>query len=221
MTAALNRREIEYIQHNMNAFAKRYLHGVGPILCDGKLGPSTYGRVRTCKYYLGYMRPINGHIDMNFRKRLRHPKSVRYSTAVRIHRGMSRRITQRRHARYNDQKAHASSGVTHFDGVAVAAWMVPYMEWARARGWKGRLVSGWRDPNYSESLCYRMCGHSTCPGKCAGRSSNHSGSVRPRGALDVSDYYRFGQLMHQCPHSPRIFNALGWRDPVHYSASGN
>jgi hypothetical protein len=218
---ALSKSDIKSIQHNMNAFCKRYLRGVGPILCDGKLGPSTYGRVRTCKFYLGYRRPLNGHIDMTFRKRMRHPKRIRYSSIARVHRGINRRIAQRKHAKRNDHKAHASTGVARFDGVACAAWMVPYMEWARSHGWQGRLVSGWRDPAYSEGLCYRMCGRPRCPGKCAGRSSNHSGSVKPRGALDVSDYYRFGQLMRQCPHSPRIFNALGWRDPVHFSASGN
>jgi hypothetical protein len=218
---ALSKSEVELIQRNMNAFCKKLLRGIGPIMVDGKLGPSTYGRVRTCKFYLGYKRPINGSINMDFRKRLRHPKSVRYSSAARVHRGINRRIAQRKHAKKNDAKAHASSGVEHFDGIPVAAWMVPYLEWGRSHGWRGRLVSGWRDPKYSESLCYRMCGRPRCPGKCAGRSSNHSGSVKPRGAMDVSDYARFGQLMRQCPHSPRIFNALGWRDPVHFSASGN
>jgi hypothetical protein len=221
MAQALSRSDIKSVQENMNRFVKKYLHGLGPIMCDGELGPSTYGRVRTCKYYLGYRRPVNGHIDMTFRKRLRHPKSIRYSSTARVRRGIERRIAQRKHAKRNDAKAHVSSGVARFDGVPCAAWMVPYMEWARSHGWRGRLVSGWRDPVYSESLCFRICGRPRCSGTCAGRSSNHSGSVRPRGALDVSDYARFGQLMRQCPHSPRIFNALGVRDPVHFSASGN
>jgi hypothetical protein len=219
--ATLTKSEIETVQKSMNAFCKKYLRGVGPIMADGRLGPSTYGRVRTCKYYLGYKRPLNGHINMDFRKRLRHPKSVRYSSLARVNRGISRRSAQRKHAKRNDAKAHASSGVGRFDGRPVANWLIPYLEWARSHGWKGTLTSGWRDPNYSQSLCYRMCGRPRCPGKCAGTSSNHVGSEKPRGAMDVSDYVRFGQLMRQCPHSPRIYNALGWRDPVHFSATGN
>jgi hypothetical protein len=87
-------------------------------------------------------------------------------------------------------------------------------------GWKGTLNSGWRDPAYSEKLCIAMCGAKACPGRCAGRASNHSGSTKPMGAIDVSDYGTFGQLMRQCPISPRLFNALGPADPVHFSATG-
>jgi hypothetical protein len=112
------------------------------------------------------------------------------------------------------------SGVAWYDGKRVAAWMVPYLVWARKNGWRGYLVSGWRDPVYSESLCRAMCGAPRCPGRCAGRSSNHSGSVQPAGAIDVSDYYRFQELMKKCPYSPRLQNRLGARDPVHLSVSG-
>lgn len=221
MATKLSASEIKKVQHGCNVFVRKYLRGIGPILEDGKLGPSTYGRVRTVKFYLGYKRPINAHIDMQFRQRMWHPKSVKYSSTSRIRRGMERRIAQRKHAKRNTKVATKSTGVTRFDGVLCAAWMVPHLEWARSHGWGGRLVSGWRDPKYSQSLCYRMCGRPSCPGKCAGMSSNHVGSAKPRGALDVSDYVRFGSLMRQCPHSPRIFNALGARDPVHFSASGN
>lgn len=117
--------------------------------------------------------------------------------------------------------AAAVTGVTRYDGVVVAAWMVPYLTWARQNGWRGRLVSGWRDPNYSRSLCMRMCGAPSCPGRCAGLSSNHVGSTKPHGAVDVSDYVTFGKLMQRCPHQPRLINRLGARDPVHFSVSGN
>ncbi len=123
--------------------------------------------------------------------------------------------------RKNQKAAAKASGVTRYDGVPVAAWMVPYLQWARANGWRGRLVSGWRDPNYSRSLCMRMCGEPSCPGRCAGLNSNHVGSAEPRGAIDVSEYTHFAALMRRCPLEPRIFNALGARDPVHFSASGN
>lgn len=123
--------------------------------------------------------------------------------------------------RANRKKAMTQTGVTKYDGVVVAAWMVPYLQWAREHGWKGRLVSGWRDPHYSQQLCYSMCGAPSCPGRCAGLSSNHVGSAKPRGAVDVSDYQNFGRLMQRCPYEPKLINRLGARDPVHFSASGN
>lgn len=118
-------------------------------------------------------------------------------------------------------QASSATGVTRYDGVPVAAWMVPYLQWARAHGWRGRLVSGWRDPNYSRALCMRMCGRPSCPGRCAGLNSNHVGAKKPHGAVDVSDYTVFGKLMQRCPLEPKLINRLGVRDPVHFSVSGN
>ena len=112
-----------------------------------------------------------------------------------------------------------SSGVRSFDGVPVARWLIPYLSWARDRGWQGRLNSGWRSPEHSERLCFDMCQNPTCPGKCAGRSSNHSADVKPGGAIDVSDEARFAELMAACPYSPRIFNNLS-ADRIHFSATG-
>jgi hypothetical protein len=113
-----------------------------------------------------------------------------------------------------------TSGVSSFDGKPVASWLVPYLKWARADGWRGGLSSGWRDPVYSEQLCYKICGRPSCPGRCAGRSSNHSGSVKPRGAIDVSDPSTFAEKMKKCPYSPKLFNALGAADPWHFSSTG-
>lgn len=122
--------------------------------------------------------------------------------------------------RANRKAALKAQGVTRYDGVPVAAWMVPYLQWARENGWRGRLVSGWRDPQYSRNLCMRMCGAPSCPGRCAGTSSNHSGSTPGRGAVDVSDYVTFERLMARCPISPKLINRLDARDPVHFSVSG-
>jgi hypothetical protein len=127
---------------------------------------------------------------------------------------LQRRLTIPYHA------APSSPLVATFDGKPCATWLIPYLSWARKHGWQGTLTSGWRDPEYSEKLCMQICGAPTCPGRCAGRLSNHSGSVKPQGAIDVSDYTRFGQLMAQCPLSPRIFNDLP-KDPVHFSATGH
>jgi hypothetical protein len=216
------KHEVASVQNSCNHFTHKYLRGVAPLHVDGKLGHATQRRIKWIKWYLGYGKHVNDNtaaITSKFVRSLRHPKSPRYTSPRAIAAGASRRVRQRREWARHQKKAHATHGVSHFDGVPVASWLVWYLEYARAHGWHGRLVSGWRDPAYSESLCRRMCGAPSCPGRCAGRSSNHSGSVSPHGAIDVSDYENFGRIIrgHGNPH---IFNALGAQDPVHFSASG-
>jgi hypothetical protein len=43
---------------------------------------------------------------------------------------------------------------------------------------------------------------------------------RGHGAIDVSDFARFGVLMERCPFRPRLFNALSPIDPAHFSSTG-
>ena len=212
--------DIRSLQKGMNLFVAKYLDGIGPVLVDGKTGKATKGRIRTIKFYLGYDRPINGVVNNDFRQRLWHPKDVRYSTPARLARAAARRIKQRKQWKANHKSA-AKNGIGVFDGVPVAAVAIPYLQWARTHGgWRGRLVSGWRDPVYSKSLCMRMCGRPSCPGMCAGIASNHVGKTLARFAIDVSDYVQFGVAMRRCPRSPRIWNNLPV-DRVHYSPSGN
>lgn len=109
-------------------------------------------------------------------------------------------------------------GLATFDGRTVAAWIVPWLEKSRKAGWTGTVVSGYRTPEYSTSLCIAMCGAPSCPGRCAGASSNHSGKVYPAGAIDVTDYTRFGSIQWQIG-SP-LKNSIGASDPVHFSVSG-
>lgn len=115
--------------------------------------------------------------------------------------------------------------------VRVAAWMVgaapgpdgKTVNWlARARkaGWTGYLTSGFRDPVYSESLCLAMCGQPSCPGRCAGRASNHSQKGPPNwGAIDATDYENLERIFAEIGAPLR--NELDWRDPVHFSPAGN
>lgn len=100
----------------------------------------------------------------------------------------------------------------------IANWIIPWLERSWAAGWRGVVNSGWRDPAYSESLCRAMCGAPSCPGRCAGRASNHSGSTYPNGAVDLTDYYTFAAVQRRIG-SP-LHNSLGSQDPVHFSNSG-
>lgn len=84
------------------------------------------------------------------------------------------------------------------------------------------IVSGYRTPQHSQDLCFGICGHPSCPGLCAGLSSNHTkksclGSGQRLGAVDITDYIRFAQDCRRC--GSWLENHLP-RDLVHFSDSG-
>lgn len=209
-TAAVKER-----QRKLNAFTSKRLKGVGPIPVDGKEGPLTRKRIIHCKWWLGW-ESRDGSWSPKFQQALGHPFDRKNTSGATVYRGIKRR------AAHNALwvKTHFSSGVTTYDGVRVASVAVPILKWCRAHGWHGRLVSGYRDPAYSEHLCYAMCGRPSCPGRCAGRGSNHAGKTARQFAVDVSDYSTFSHVVARCPIRPHIYNALGSQDPVHFSPTG-
>lgn len=212
-------REIVERQRELNAFTRRYLRGIAPLHVDGTWGPASGSRLARVKYWLGYNERDGKTWDSAFVRKLRHPHDPRFSPPWQLVLGANRRRRQRMLATRGQVPA---SGKAFFDGRPVAAWMLPHLQYARRHGWQGTLTSGYRDPVYSEYLCYSMCGAPRCPGRCAGRASHHSQLVRPNGAIDVSDYVTFGRLMaRDDAPSPRIYNSLGAADPVHYSSTGN
>ncbi len=213
----MTKEEVKQLQRDLNRFTGRFLEKFAPLMVDGARGPATNRRIAKCKFYLGYTGEPQRSLRLTpeFRKRLNRPTSRELMPAAMIKRAQERRREQHERAR-----RPAPTGVTTFDGRKVANWLKPYLDFARDKGWKGTLNSGFRDPAHSEHVCIQMCGHPSCPGKCAGRTSNHSGKARPKGAVDVSDFARFGQLMQRCPLKPRIFNALHDSDPLHFSATG-
>lgn len=87
----------------------------------------------------------------------------------------------------------------------------------RAGRWHGYVVSGYRTPEYSEQLCYGICGRPSCPGLCAGRSTNHARKGGRNGAVDVSDYLTFAYEARRL--GSWLENHLS-RDLVHFSDSG-
>lgn len=215
--------DVAELQRSLNRFTNRWLAGVKPLIVDGKKGFATNRRIMTVKYYLGYGKNRDSDVTSVFVRRMRHPRDSDYFPRGMIGTGMARRRRQRLRYYANQIASLWTSGVSSFDGRPVAKCAIPYLKYAREHGWRGSLNSGWRSPAYSESLCYAMCGAPTCPGKCAGRSSNHSGSTCDWFAIDVSDYYNFGRIMAGMPIPTgrhRIFNALGSRDPVHFSPTG-
>ncbi len=242
---AKSQSEVRAYQRDINQFIRNHKGlDLTLLVVDGKKGPLMSKTVKRIKWLLGFGRKkINSYLTADFRYQLNHPrkaKPVKHSYVqshpdkarqilhwrkVRVRRGIKRRIARRKAIAREKAISFFSPGIGSFDGKPVAKWMIPKLQWARAHGWQGRLVSGWRSIAYSIQLCYNMCGRPSCPGRCGGASTNHvkadplPGIVN--GAIDVSDYTRFGQLMRRsdCP-GPRIFNALGARDPVHFSPSG-
>lgn len=219
--------EIKEAQRAMNKFCKLRLAGIEPLIVDGIKGPATNKRVIKCKYYLGYThkrRTGKGAADIGteFVWRCLHPRTLskKYGLgAGTLARGARRRTAQRKHAR-DDHNNAKKVGVGTFDGKPCAKVAIAIMQWCRKNGWHGRLSSGWRSAAYSTQLCEEMCGHPTCPGRCAGATTNHTGETAERFAIDVTDYVNFGKVVARCPIKPRIFNALP-ADPVHFSPTGH
>lgn len=209
---------VKEVQRACNRFTDKFLPGVAPLQVDGVKGRGTNTRIRTCRYYLGYgRRQINSKVTRDFLTRLANPhrKTANPTRAT----GIRRRAAYKARRAVDNFRATVAPNVTRFDGVPCAIWIAK--ELARIRGagrWKGSLVSGWRSPAYSRSLCIARCGAPSCPGTCAGASSNHSGSKYPAGACDVSDYVTFEKEAARLK-SPLI-NRLDSRDPVHFSTSG-
>jgi hypothetical protein len=218
--AAPDKPDVRALQEELNRFTQRNLHNVTPLIVDGIEGPSTRARIRKVKYWLGYSGPERRKLTAGpeLVKRLRHPRSARHSNPAMLARAVKRRRRQRVLAK---KSAAPRAGVVKFDGKDVAAWIEPHLQWARAHGWKGTIESGYRTPEYSEHICITKCGRPSCPGNCAGRTSNHSGRIAPQGAVDVTDYPRFAALMRRSPHQPRLLNALPATDPNHFSATGH
>lgn len=108
--------------------------------------------------------------------------------------------------------------VVNWEGKPVVEWAAYWLQRARDDGWQGGLNSGYRSPEYSEQLCYEICGAPSCPGRCAGRSSNHTQKGYLQGAVDVSDPAGFAARMQKW--GAPLKNDLP-ADPVHFSASGH
>lgn len=114
-------------------------------------------------------------------------------------------------------------GIVTFDGKPCAAEIAFWLGKARENGWGGVLVSGVRSPEHSEDLCFGMCGAPSCPGTCAGKSSNHCcppsfKCKKGEGAADCSDYINLAIILRRI--GAPIFNDLP-ADRVHFSFSGH
>lgn len=224
----LHKNQRIHLQWALNEFWRRIgaADFEGLLEVDGQIGPATQQRIKRAKWLLGYNAPFRKStaVDEQFMWRMEHPNHVRDGE----HRKNDRELVNRGEERRDDRRKREAktrerireSGIDTFDGKPVAAWLKPYLVWARDHGWTGTLNSGFRSPEHSENLCEQICGQPVCPGRCAGKTSNHTKKTKPFGAVDVSKPDEFARVIRNCPLRPQIFNALGARDPWHFSATG-
>ena len=97
-----------------------------------------------------------------------------------------------------------------YDGLQVAKWIIPELAWARSKGWGGSVTSGWRSPTQVVSGVF-----ATAPQG----QSEHRLDVYPGGAVDVSDYQQFAQIIAGYPGAQKLIQ-LGI-DPLHFSGTGH
>lgn len=186
---------------------------------DGVIGPSTRTAIRKTRYFLGlgteHWQGNPVEVSDNFLRLIKNPF---LGDMTRRKLASKRRNARVRRWQVSRRPPPATGGLTYFDGKRCASWIARGLFAVRASGLAFALLSGFRDPAYSTSLCYRICEHPSCPGLCAGAGSNHSGIFFPRGAADCTNgpTVRSRARARGCPlnnHLPR--------DLPHCSYNGN
>lgn len=165
-----------------------------------------------------------GESDEHFKKRekLHHERRANARKILENFDGRIKHAIERKEDRKQEKQAdgpydaHGGDIVT-FDGKQIVEWIAHDLYQMRQHGWNGYLVSGYRTPEYSQQLCYNMCGAPSCPGRCAGTSSNHTKKGDGYGAADVTDYVNAERVAFSI--GSRLHNNLP-SDLVHLSSSG-
>jgi peptidoglycan hydrolase CwlO-like protein len=114
-------------------------------------------------------------------------------------------------------EALSAAGLVNYNGVPVAAWIAPILNYAAAHGWNGHLVQydGFRSYNDQVTVA------ATADIAAAPGQSRHEGTQWPDGAIDIpDDAPNFNNIVN-APGSP-VRGQLQWRapegDPVHFSS---
>jgi hypothetical protein len=115
-----------------------------------------------------------------------------------------------------------AGGLGTFDGLRVANWIIPILDWARSHGWSGHITSGYRPGAITNT----------------GSLSNHAKTSYPGGAVDVGDQHAIAQgqalwdVVSNYPGMPKLYSAAfgpgAWgpykdspHDYGHFSATGH
>lgn len=225
----MDKRHVRTLQKEVNETLDNAQLDWMKVPVDGGLGPITLKAARIAGSWQGLsptrLKKIsNKHIDEAIFDILAHRKPAT--------REMKKRHNERElhFAKLRELHRHpvVKEGWVEFDGHQVAGWMVEQaLKPARDSGvWKGSVYSGFRDPVYSEHLCIVMCGAPTCPGRCGGKSSNHSGppsfkGVKYEGAVDVTDAAGLRRWCNAHGNPIRGGGEVLPSDTPHFSRVGN
>ena len=114
------RDRVRALQRSLNAFTKQYLEGVPPLAVDGVRGTETDKRIRAAKFYLGYGdKARTTAVTSTFVRRLRHPRSPRFSGPELLARAERRRGKQRANAKRLASAAIAGTPKQIIDSVVL------------------------------------------------------------------------------------------------------
>jgi hypothetical protein len=194
---------------------------------DGDFGSETRDAARQVCKGLGILHEtaMEHGVTPELRVKLRHPDT---RTPQEIARSEGADATHFRGAlrRRFAPPAVPAGGVVTFDGLSVAAWIVPSLQWARAHGWTGHVVSGFRDCEHQKRAAAQFAaeqGRTVAQiyphGPCA---SNHVGAAHPRGAVDVTNPQQLDQVLRNNPNHPKlVWGGPVIGDTVHFSATGH
>jgi hypothetical protein len=105
----------------------------------------------------------------------------------------------------------AAGTVMDPSGKPVAGWIEPILAWARTHGWSGTVTSGYRSYAQQAAIYNSGVRPAAVPG-----TSNHEGTVYPRGAVDVSNASGLSRVLLSGPYGSTLVWA-GAKDPVHFS----
>lgn len=219
---------LQHAQEVLNDFFTRRLRGYSPIRVDGQRGVHTNQRILAAKYFLGYGKDRDDRVSVHFLRQLGNPMDPRHFKEANdgdYKLGLDRRAHHNKVWEEHQHPGAPAEGLVWQDGHWVAGWIADINVKVRHDGWPGWVLSGWRDPLYSQHLCEVMCGAPTCPGRCAGLTSRHVGRIFPEGAVDVTYYDDFNARLHKLGlwgvnERGKICNDLP-RDLPHHSADGH
>ncbi len=115
-----DKERVRALQRSLNRFSGKYLEGVAPLVVDGVRGSETNKRIRAAKFYLGYGdAERTTKLNSTFVRRLRHPRSPRFSGPELLARAERRRRQQRAKAKRLATAAIAGTPKQIVDAIAL------------------------------------------------------------------------------------------------------
>jgi hypothetical protein len=188
---------------------------------DGDYGSATRDAGQQVCNGLGILHEVamKDGVTPALRIKIRHPDT---RTPQEIERSESADAKDFR-AKLRERFQHAA---VEFDGVSVASWIVPSLQWAREHGWTGHVNSGFRSCEHQKVVAAKFAASKGMTvaqlypnGPCA---SNHVGMDHPRGAVDVTNPEQLDNVLRNNPnHPPLVWGGPVINDRVHFSATGH